>query len=169
MQCVGKVVVRLAIGKILPRRALACTSFIALVSPGVREDSTPHSETFDGLLTATALAKVPRVRFKACHEEVTARPSFLLAPLRLTHLLRGPRLTIRLMTSKRTSAAAMVVSSAFVSNIGATSTRSAATRLTPSRPRMMVRSSRVVHPPVSGVPLQRLQCQHTAWPRDRLQ
>lgn len=52
-----------------------------------------------------------------------------------------------------TSAAAMVVSSAFVSYAGATSTRSAETIFNPSRPRMMVRSSRVVQPPVSGVPV----------------
>ena len=72
-----------------------------------------------------------------------------------TVLLRGPRLTMMLMTSNSTSAAAMVVSSALVSKMGATSTRSAATILTPSRPRRMVRSSRVVQPPVSGVPLLR--------------
>lgn len=47
----------------------------------------------------------------------------------------------------------MVVNSALVSYAGATSTISAAMRLIPSRPRMMVRSSRVVHPPVSGVPV----------------
>lgn len=57
------------------------------------------------------------------------------------------------MTSYRASAAAMVVCSAFVSYAGATSTMSAAMRLMPSRPRRMVRSSRVDQPPVSGVPV----------------
>ena len=52
-----------------------------------------------------------------------------------------------------TSAAAMVVSSAFVSYAGATSTISAETMCNPSRPRKMVRNSRVDHPPVSGVPV----------------
>ena len=52
-----------------------------------------------------------------------------------------------------TSAAAMVVSSAFVSYAGATSTISAETICRPSRPRKMVRNSRVDHPPVSGVPV----------------
>jgi hypothetical protein len=51
------------------------------------------------------------------------------------------------------TAAAIVVSSALVSYAGATSTISVAIRLMPSRPRMMVRSSRVVQPPVSGVPV----------------
>lgn len=67
--------------------------------------------------------------------------------------LKGPFLTIKLMTSYSASAAAMVVSSAFVSYAGATSTISAAIKLMPSRPRMMVRSSRVDQPPVSGVPV----------------
>lgn len=57
------------------------------------------------------------------------------------------------MTSYRASAAAMVVCSALVSYAGATSTMSAAMRLMPSRPRRMVRSSRVDQPPVSGVPV----------------
>ncbi len=52
-----------------------------------------------------------------------------------------------------TSAAAMVVSSAFVSYAGATSTISAETMCNPSSPRRMVRSSRVDQPPVSGVPV----------------
>jgi hypothetical protein len=47
----------------------------------------------------------------------------------------------------------MVVSSALVSYAGATSTISAPMKLTPSRPRRMVRSSRVDQPPVSGVPV----------------
>ena len=67
--------------------------------------------------------------------------------------LIGPFFTINVMTSKRVSAAAIVVSSAFVSYAGATSTMSAATKLMPSSPRMMVRSSRVDQPPVSGVPV----------------
>jgi hypothetical protein len=52
-----------------------------------------------------------------------------------------------------TSAAAMVVSSAFVSYAGATSTISAETMWSPSKPRKMVRNSRVDQPPVSGVPV----------------
>ena len=71
----------------------------------------------------------------------------------ITVALNGPFLTIMLMTSNRTSAAAIVVCSAFVSYAGATSTISAATKLIPSRPRRMVRSSRVDQPPVSGVPV----------------
>lgn len=67
--------------------------------------------------------------------------------------LNGPLLTIRLITSNSASAAAIVVSSALVSYAGATSTMSAATKLMPSRPRRMVRSSRVDQPPVSGVPV----------------
>lgn len=47
----------------------------------------------------------------------------------------------------------IVVSSALVSYAGATSTISAPTKLSPSRPRTIVRSSRVVQPPVSGVPV----------------
>ena len=47
----------------------------------------------------------------------------------------------------------MVVSSAFVSYAGATSTRSAPTRCRPSSPRTISRSSRVDQPPVSGVPV----------------
>jgi len=47
----------------------------------------------------------------------------------------------------------MVDSSALVSYAGATSTMSAPTKFRPSRPRMMVRSSRVDQPPVSGVPV----------------
>lgn len=66
---------------------------------------------------------------------------------------RGPFLTINVMTSYSVSAAAMVVSSAFVSYAGATSTMSQAMKLMPSRPRMMVLSSRVDQPPVSGVPV----------------
>lgn len=76
------------------------------------------------------------------------------------------------MISYRASAAAMVVSSALVSYAGyigrvvsthvhesgvivrtATSTMSAATMLRPLRPRMISRNSRVVQPPVSGVPV----------------
>lgn len=68
-------------------------------------------------------------------------------------MLIGPLFTMILITSKSVSAAAIVVCSAFVSYAGATSTISAATKLTPSRPRMIVRSSRVDHPPVSGVPV----------------
>lgn len=67
--------------------------------------------------------------------------------------LNGPFLTIMLMTSNRISAAAIVVCSALVSYAGATSTISAATKLIPSRPRRIVRSSRVDQPPVSGVPV----------------
>lgn len=47
----------------------------------------------------------------------------------------------------------MVECSAFVSYAGATSTISAPIKLRPSRPRMIVRSSRVDQPPVSGVPV----------------
>ena len=47
----------------------------------------------------------------------------------------------------------MVVSSALVSYAGATSTISAETMCKPSRPRRIVRSSRVDQPPVSGVPV----------------
>lgn len=47
----------------------------------------------------------------------------------------------------------MVVNSAFVSYAGATSTISAETMWSPSRPLKMVRSSRVDQPPVSGVPV----------------
>lgn len=68
-------------------------------------------------------------------------------------MLNGPFFTMSVMTSYSTSAAAMVVCSAFVSYAGATSTISAAIRLTPSRPLMMVRSSLVLQPPVSGVPV----------------
>ena len=67
--------------------------------------------------------------------------------------LNGPFLTMSVMTSYKTSAAAIVVSSALVSYAGATSTMSAAIKLTPSRPRRTVRSSRVDQPPVSGVPV----------------
>src|SRR5712671_2427045 len=59
----------------------------------------------------------------------------------------------RVKIQKLTSAAAMVVSSAFVSYAGATSTISADTMYRPSNPRKIVRSSRVDHPPVSGVPV----------------
>lgn len=81
----------------------------------------------------------------------SACPSPLLSPFPIT--LIGPLLTIKLITSNNVSAAAMVVCSALVSYAGATSTISAATKLMPSRPRMMVRSSRVLQPPVSGVPV----------------
>ena len=47
----------------------------------------------------------------------------------------------------------MVVSSALVSYAGATSTISAETMWRPSKPRKMVRNSRVDQPPVSGVPV----------------
>lgn len=67
--------------------------------------------------------------------------------------LIGPLFTIIVITSRSVSAAAMVVNSAFVSYAGATSTISAAMKLRPSSPRMMVRSSRVDQPPVSGVPV----------------
>ena len=70
-----------------------------------------------------------------------------------TILFNGPCLTINDITSNRISAAAIVVCSAFVSYAGATSTISAAMKLMPSSPRMMVRSSRVDQPPVSGVPV----------------
>ena len=53
----------------------------------------------------------------------------------------------------RTSAAAIVVNSAFVSYAGATSTISAETMWRPSKPLRMVRNSRVDQPPVSGVPV----------------
>lgn len=89
-------------------------------------------------------------------------------------MLSGPRFTIMLMISYRASAAAMVVCSALVSYAGwrenrcvsiwsslacsvevltATSTTSAPTKFSPSRPLRIVRSSRVDHPPVSGVPV----------------
>lgn len=68
-------------------------------------------------------------------------------------LLKGPFFTIKLITSYNASAAAMVVCSALVSYAGATSTISQAMMLIPSRPRRIVRSSRVDHPPVSGVPV----------------
>lgn len=94
-------------------------------------------------------------------------------------LLKGPFLTMMLMTSYSTSAAAMVVSSALVSYAGygtyvslayvvhteislakqgkagltATSTISAAIRFSSSKPLRMVLSSLVDHPPVSGVPV----------------
>ena len=68
-------------------------------------------------------------------------------------LLSGPFLTINDITSYKVSAAAIVVSSALVSYAGATSTISAATKLIPSKPRMIVLSSLVDHPPVSGVPV----------------
>ena len=54
---------------------------------------------------------------------------------------------------KKLTAAAIVVSSAFVSYAGATSTMSAPTSCRPSRPLIIARSSRVDHPPVSGVPV----------------
>lgn len=47
----------------------------------------------------------------------------------------------------------IVDSSALVSYAGATSTMSAPIKFNPSRPRMIVRSSRVDQPPVSGVPV----------------
>ena len=56
----------------------------------------------------------------------------------------GPILTIKLITSYSVSAAAIVVNSAFVSYAGATSTISAATKLIPSSPLMIVLSSRVL-------------------------
>ena len=52
-----------------------------------------------------------------------------------------------------TSAAAIVVNSAFVSYAGATSTISAETMWRPSKPLRIVRNSRVDQPPVSGVPV----------------
>ena len=82
---------------------------------------------------------------------LSACPSPLFSPFPIT--LIGPLLTIKLMTSNNVSAAAMVVCSALVSYAGATSTISAATKLMPSSPRMIVRSSRVLQPPVSGVPV----------------
>jgi len=74
----------------------------------------------------------------------------------------GPFLTIKLITSYRASAAAIVVCSALVSYAGATSTISAAMRLIPSSPLRIVRSSRVDQPPVSGVPVAGATevCQH---------
>lgn len=47
----------------------------------------------------------------------------------------------------------IVDSSALVSYAGATSTMSAPIKFNPSRPRIIVRSSRVDQPPVSGVPV----------------
>lgn len=47
----------------------------------------------------------------------------------------------------------IVDNSAFVSYAGDTSTISAPIRFRPSRPRTIVRSSRVAQPPVSGVPV----------------
>jgi hypothetical protein len=79
--------------------------------------------------------------------------SFLAASSSSIILLKGPFLTIKLITSYRASAAAIVVSSALVSYAGATSTISAAMRLIPSNPLKIVRSSRVDQPPVSGVPV----------------
>ncbi len=77
-----------------------------------------------------------------------------LAPSSSSIILRkGPFLTIKLITSYRASAAAIVVCSALVSYAGATSTISAAMRLIPSNPLKIVRSSRVDQPPVSGVPV----------------
>lgn len=70
----------------------------------------------------------------------------------LASLPRGV-FAITLITSKRTSAAAIVVSSALVSYAGATSTISAETMKRPSSPRRIVRNSRVDQPPVSGVPV----------------
>ena len=63
------------------------------------------------------------------------------------------RVIVRNCMETLTSAAAMVVSSALVSYAGATSTISAETMCRPSRPRKMVRNSRVDQPPVSGVPV----------------
>src|SRR6266851_6477617 len=63
------------------------------------------------------------------------------------------RRVLKLIKQRLTSAAAMVVSSAFVSYAGATSTISAETICSPSKPRKIVRSSRVDQPPVSGVPV----------------
>ena len=102
---------------------------------------------------------IPAISFHPSHNSPffpsplteSASPSPLASPLPIT--LMGPLFTIRLMTSNSVSAAAMVVCSALVSYAGATSTMSAATKLMPSRPRMMVRSSRVDQPPVSGVPV----------------
>src|SRR6266852_926288 len=55
------------------------------------------------------------------------------------HVTRGIKIGLETLTS----AAAMVVSSAFVSYAGATSTISAETICRPSKPRKMVRNSRV--------------------------
>lgn len=64
-----------------------------------------------------------------------------------------PNLCRKESNTIRTSAAAIVVSSAFVSYAGATSTISAEMIFKPSSPRRMVRNSRVDQPPVSGVPV----------------
>lgn len=61
--------------------------------------------------------------------------------------------TIDAKISTIRSAAATEVVSAIVSYGGDTSTTSAPTRVTPSRPLMNLFSSRVVHPPDSGVPV----------------
>lgn len=63
------------------------------------------------------------------------------------------QLRSRSSTKSLTSAAAIVVNSAFVSYAGATSTMSAETMWRPSKPLKIVRNSRVDHPPVSGVPV----------------
>jgi hypothetical protein len=92
-----------------------------------------------------------RLAVAACQISTCIRRS--LATTVWAFPLRDPALTMRLMISYSASAAAMVVCSALVSYAGATSTMSAPIRLIPSKPRMMVRSSRVDQPPVSGVPV----------------
>lgn len=61
--------------------------------------------------------------------------------------------TIRSTREWTISAAANAVISPWLSNGGATSTTSAPTTLSPSRPARMERSSLVDHPPLSGVPV----------------
>ena len=85
-------------------------------------------------------------------------PSTLSIPFSLSYAsplstVSGPLLTINVITSYSVSAAAIVVNSAFVSYAGATSTISAATKLIPSSPLIIVLNSLVDHPPVSGVPV----------------
>ena len=110
-----------------------------------------HSQSTSILLLAFPTSSInPQSSFFA-FLTLSACPSPLFSPLPIT--LIGPLLTIKLMTSNNVSAAAMVVCSALVSYAGATSTISAATKLMPSSPRMIVRSSRVLQPPVSGVPV----------------
>lgn len=94
----------------------------------------------------------PAFRSSVVHLLVIYISSLVSSSLEII-LLKGPFLTIKLITSYNASAAAMVVCSALVSYAGATSTISAAMMLMPSRPRRMVRSSRVDQPPVSGVPV----------------
>lgn len=66
---------------------------------------------------------------------------------------RTESLTIKARMSTSKSLAAILVTSATVSYGGLTSTTSAPTSLTPSSPLMKRLTSRVVQPPLSGVPV----------------